>query len=111
MAVGQVFVRMVLLTTMVTVLLGSIYQPRTWCLICPMGTMAHFVAGTKAVRSRIKQVSFHQEKCIDCKLCSKSCPVQIDVYSHKAAGRLEDGDCLKCCTCVVKCPKNSLYVA
>lgn len=38
-AIGLVFVRMVLLTTIIDVILGIYYHQRTWCAFCPMGTM------------------------------------------------------------------------
>ena len=41
--VSFVFIRMIIITTIVTIILGIIYNQRTWCMICPMGTMAHYV--------------------------------------------------------------------
>lgn len=110
-AVGYVFVRMVLTTTLLGILLGVFYNHRTWCVICPMGTMAHYVAGLKKVRERLKHVTFVKDQCINCKLCSRYCPIGIDVSSYRKHGRVENGDCLKCWVCIEKCPKQSLYVA
>ncbi len=36
---GAVFVRLCAITTAIGVLLGIIYNPRTWCSFCPMGTI------------------------------------------------------------------------
>lgn len=42
-AMGAVFVRMVLLTTLAALGLGIKFIPRTWCGICPMGTLAGYM--------------------------------------------------------------------
>lgn len=42
-AMGAVFVRMVLLTTLAALGLGIKFIPRTWCGICPMGTLAGYL--------------------------------------------------------------------
>lgn len=39
--IGMVFVRMVSLTTALTIILGVVFHPRTWCAFCPMGFMAN----------------------------------------------------------------------
>jgi polyferredoxin len=110
-AVGMVFVRMILITTGIAVILGIIFSQRVWCLICPMGTMAHLVTKHAAADSQIKHVTFNKERCIDCKSCSKVCPIEIDVFSHKKQGKVTNADCLKCNVCVNKCPKKSIEIA
>lgn len=110
-AVGAVFVRMIIITTLLAILLGTIFNQRTWCTICPMGTMAHYVARIKSINRRIKHVTFDTQKCVDCKICSKNCPIGIDVLKHKENGKVTHADCLKCQVCVERCPKNSLYIA
>ena len=42
-AMGAVFWRIILLTTIVAVVLAFIYAPRTWCSFCPMGTLSSWV--------------------------------------------------------------------
>lgn len=49
-AIGMVFVRMIIVTTLLTIGLGIYYNQRTWCTICPMGTMAHYA--TKTVQAK-----------------------------------------------------------
>lgn len=109
-AVGLVFVRMVIITTLLGILLGMIFDYRAWCVICPMGTMARLVAGMKKVSDRISYITFIKDQCVDCKLCSRYCPVGIDVPTYRKQGLVDHGDCLKCQVCVGKCPKQSLYV-
>lgn len=108
--VAVVFVRMIIITTLITIILGFLYNQRTWCMICPMGTMAHYVTKLKLVKGKFKYIAFRKEKCVDCKICTKSCPIGIDVLSHKNIGKVVDVDCLKCKVCIEKCPKKALYI-
>lgn len=105
--IGTVFVRMIIITTLITIVLGIVYSHRAWCVICPMGTMASSV--TKFVTgSHMKYVTFEKEKCVNCKICSKECPIGIDVLSYKQQGQVTNADCLKCNVCINKCPKKAL---
>ncbi len=110
-AIGSVFVRMIIITTLVTMVLGISYNSRAWCIICPMGTMA---SGVTSFRNRStknkaqKNVGFIQEKCVSCRLCSKVCPMGIDVLNYKNDGEVDNPDCIKCNKCVIKCPKDAL---
>ena len=87
--VSSVFVRMIILTTVITIILGIIYNQRTWCMICPMGTMAHYVAGLQLVKHKHRHIAFVKDKCISCKVCNKNCPIGIDVLSHKNTGKVK----------------------
>ena len=42
--IGTVFHRMVVITTVAAVIGGMLFGKRTWCTVCPMGTLAHYVA-------------------------------------------------------------------
>lgn len=107
---GKVFVRMVFLTTILAIILGWRYNYRTWCLICPMGTMSNYVADLEFVKARIKHITFIKERCIDCKICSKNCPMGIDVLQYKEHGKVLNADCIKCEICIQKCHTKSLYL-
>lgn len=109
-AVGTVFVRMILITTVISIILGTVYNQRTWCTICPMGTMASYVARLKHVNKRVKHVKFKDQTCVNCKVCSRNCPMGIDVLEHKNTGKVTHPDCLKCEICIKKCPKKALYI-
>lgn len=106
--IGKVFVRMIIITTLVTIGLGITFHQRTWCAICPMGTMAHLVTLMKKRSPFRKHVTFRKEACVNCKLCTKVCPVGIDVFSCKEKGMVDDPGCLKCNQCIIRCPKKSL---
>lgn len=111
LGISFVFIRTIIVTTLITIILGVLYNQRTWCMICPMGTMAHYVSKLQLTKSKNKHVSFEQNKCVDCKICSKNCPIGIDVLGHKKNGKVTDADCIKCGVCVEKCPKKALDIA
>ncbi|MBU2063408.1 MAG: 4Fe-4S binding protein [Candidatus Omnitrophica bacterium] len=39
LAIGSVFVIMCLITTIISIILGTIKKHRAWCMICPMGLL------------------------------------------------------------------------
>ncbi|HAK87489.1 MAG TPA: 4Fe-4S binding protein [Nitrospiraceae bacterium] len=103
-AIGLAMVMILTVTTIVGIILGVTYQQRIWCHICPMGTIANRMSEGK------KPLNIN-EMCVDCKICSKVCPMQLKPYEYKESGVMGDNDCIKCSTCAVACPKNALTAA
>lgn len=103
-AMGGVFVRIILITTIVGIILGVMYHQRTWCSFCPMGTLASwFSAKPKPVPLKV------ENSCVNCKLCTTACPLQLSPYTAKGSTEgFTHSDCLKCSRCVEKCPKKAL---
>jgi len=100
-AMGFVFVRLLLGTTLLGIVLALFINARTWCTFCPMGSMASWIGK----RKRPLQV---HSSCASCGACDKTCPMDLSPSSHKEPGQMEHGDCLKCSACVAKCPKAAL---
>lgn len=49
------------------------------------------------------------ERCIQCGICSFSCPIGIDVRMHAWLGKfIEDPTCLTCGECIERCPRSVL---
>ena len=48
---GNVFIRMVFITTAAALVLGAFFGRRSWCSVCPMGTLATAASG---VSRRVK---------------------------------------------------------
>lgn len=46
--------------------------------------------------------------CTSCGICTRSCPMSLDVQSMVLSNRLENSECILCGTCVDSCPKKSL---
>jgi polyferredoxin len=105
-AIGGFFMLLLTITTIIGIVLAIIYQQRSWCYICPIGTMSNWVGKNK------NQLIMDNESCNDCKLCEKTCPMQLAPYELKNnAGMPNKGDCLKCGFCVAACPKQALSVS
>jgi NAD-dependent dihydropyrimidine dehydrogenase PreA subunit len=50
------------------------------------------------------------ERCIQCGICSFSCPIGIDVRLHAWSGDyIEDPHCLTCGECIEHCPRSVLH--
>ena len=103
-AMGKVFVQIILITTIVGVALGLVYHQRSWCCFCPMGTLASWIS-----RHRKPLPLVVANSCVDCKLCTKVCPLQLAPYAAKGnAAGFGHSDCLKCDRCIDRCPKQAL---
>jgi heterodisulfide reductase subunit C len=48
-------------------------------------------------------------RCVQCGICSFSCPIRIDVRRHAWEGKpVSDPHCLTCGECVARCPRGVL---
>lgn len=102
-AIGRFFMVLLTITTAVGIILALIFQQRSWCYICPIGSMSNWVGKNK------NQLSIDKEACVSCKLCGKTCPMQLTPFEMKEKHEMSfKGDCLKCGLCVAACPKDAL---
>ncbi len=101
--IGMVFYRIIVITTVIGVILSLFFNHRTWCQICPMGTLAALISKIKT-KKKLLQIS---PKCVSCKLCHKKCPFGIVPYDYKE-NPLSHPDCIQCGKCVTICPKNAI---
>lgn len=100
-AMGLAMVRVLNVTTAAGIILALAVHPRTWCHICPMGTLGNWV-------SRGRGSLVIGQGCVSCQACSKVCPMQLEPYRYAARGVMGDNDCIRCSTCVERCPKKAL---
>jgi heterodisulfide reductase subunit C len=55
------------------------------------------------------QVVPEPSRCVQCGICSFSCPIGIDVRRYAWLGRpIEDSYCLTCGECIRRCPRSVL---
>lgn len=74
------------------------------------------IAGIMVVGRKIRnlfrwpafQLSADPSLCIDCKKCSKECPMGLDVNSMVRKGEMENPDCILCASCADACPKGAI---
>lgn len=102
-AIGGAFVLLLTLTTALSVVLGIIFQQRAWCYLCPIGTMSSWVGKNR------QPLALAPEKCGQCRLCAKNCPMQLAPAAlMQQPAMAHRGDCLKCRLCVASCPTAAL---
>lgn len=90
---------LIALILLIVVLIGSMLYDRFFCkYLCPMGAVYGIIS--KFSPSKITR---NEDKCINCNLCSKNCPVNIDV-AH--LDKVTSSECLGCQSCVLSCPKK-----
>jgi polyferredoxin len=79
---------------------------RFYCrYICPMGAL-------NAIFSAKSFIGIYRDvgTCDTCGLCSKICPVQIDVEKAKI-GRIDGKECIMCLECVAACHTRALRIS
>jgi polyferredoxin len=87
------------LIILVITIVGSILYDRFFCkYLCPAGALYGIVGKISPYK-----VVRNEEKCINCGICSKNCPVNIDVANEK---QVKTAECISCQTCVLSCPKD-----
>lgn len=102
-AIGGFFVLLLTITTAVGVGLGLIWQQRSWCYLCPIGTMSSWVGKNR------RPLALAAEACVECQRCTKNCPMQLSPAAMKGGEQLAHrGDCLKCGLCAASCPTGAL---
>ncbi|GLC32488.1 4Fe-4S binding protein [Clostridium omnivorum] len=90
---------LVSLILLIVVLIGSMLYDRFFCkYLCPMGAVYGIISNFSP-----SKITRNKDKCINCNLCSKSCPVNIDV-AH--LDKVTSSECLGCQICVLSCPKK-----
>ena len=103
-AIGNVFRTMWIISVSLAVALGIYFKPRTWCSICPMGTL-------QGVASRDTHLLTVTEACIECKKCEKVCPISTYPGAYRISGgigQVPSSECLRCSNCIVNCPRGAL---
>ena len=75
----------------------SLFIKNLWCrFLCPYGALLGFVGLLSPVG-----VTRDNNRCIDCRLCTRPCPSNIRVHT---AGRVWSDECTSCMDCVAACP-------
>jgi len=101
---GMALVILVSFTTLLGLILAFFLHERTWCMVCPVGTMI------KLTSRNTPALLINSASCIECKRCSQVCPMQIRAYDFRKEGEspVTDKDCLGCGLCVAACPTKAL---
>jgi ferredoxin-type protein NapH len=93
------------------IVLSYIFGRRAGChYLC---WMAPFMIIGNASKNLIKWPSLHlqavTENCTNCKLCTRNCPMSLDVNSMVQKGSMKHSECILCGECVDNCPKDVIH--
>jgi polyferredoxin len=74
--------------------------------------MAPFmIIGTK-IKNAVGYPSLHlkadKSRCIQCRQCSRNCPMSLDVTAMVQSGKMVDVECILCGSCVDTCPEKAI---
>ena len=74
---------------------------RTFCRICPSGTMLGlFNTGTLLYKEK------DCRKCTKCGICARVCPISSKaVYKEKEHSKVDTANCVRCFSCIQHCPE------
>ena len=74
--------------------------------------MAPFMIIGRWIRNRFGWASLRlvadASACSDCKLCTKNCPMSLDVNGMVQIEQMEDVECILCGTCVDNCSRHAI---
>ncbi len=102
-AIGKSFILLLTITSAVGMVFGMFFHQRTWCYVCPIGTMSNWVGKNR------QPLNMAPERCTNCNLCARQCPMQLAPSALKDEPLMVNrGDCLKCRLCVESCPTAAL---
>ena len=84
---------------LVVTLVASFFIERPWCrYACPLGAAS-------GILGKFSPIYLKREEsvCTSCKICTKACPMGIEVHT---ATTIKSADCITCLECVGACPRN-----
>ena len=88
---------------MIIIMVLSIFVKSFWCrYLCPYGAFL----GSLSLLSPFK-IRRNQSTCIDCELCTKACPANINVHQ---LNKVRSDECSGCLECVAVCPVKETLV-
>jgi polyferredoxin len=75
--------------------------------------MAPFMILGRRIRNLVRwpslQLTAEEDKCIDCKTCSRNCPMSLNVHTLVKGGSMEHTECILCGTCIDFCPAGVIH--
>ena len=85
------------LIILVITIFGSLIYDRFFCkYLCPVGALYGIVGKISPLK-----VVRNESACINCGICNKGCPMNIDVQH---SSKVTSAECINCQTCVLSCP-------
>jgi len=74
--------------------------------------MAPFMILGRRIRNLVRwpslRLTAEPETCINCKACTRACPMSLDVNGMVQQAHMENDECILCGSCVDGCPKGTI---
>jgi polyferredoxin len=87
------------LVVLILTLVGSLFVERPWCrYACPLGAVSGLLGKVSPI-----YIQREAAACTSCKICTKACPMGLQVHS---ATTITSVDCIGCLECVGECPRQ-----
>ena len=78
----------------------------TICWMAPFMILGRKIGNVMQLPSL--QLTSNTEKCVNCKVCSKKCPMSLEVNRMVQTENMENSECILCGSCVDNCPKGAI---
>ena len=95
-----------LLLLVLTLAIGRRGACHAVCWMAPFLTAGELIG--RALHVPQLKIRAEAEKCVDCGLCTKKCPMSIDVEAEIKSGRVKSLACIRCGECADGCPRSVL---
>jgi polyferredoxin len=80
-------------------LVASFFIERPWCrYACPLGAASGILGKVSPI-----YLKRQESACTSCKICTKACPMGLEVHT---ATTIKSVDCISCLECVDACPRD-----
>ena len=87
---------------MVLILMAGFFKRRSFCMVCPLGTIMEFFQ--KLSLFRIKKDT---QSCTECGACYEACPMGIKmIYTEREKVNVTSANCIMCGECIRCCPED-----
>jgi ferredoxin-type protein NapH len=75
--------------------------------------MAPFMILGRRIRNAFRwpalRLKAEPDRCTDCLVCTRNCPMSLDVNGMVQAGNMENAECILCGNCVDACTRNVIH--
>lgn len=104
-----IFVAVVLVISVLSLATGRRGFCHYGCWMAPFMILGERLR--RALRLPGLRLRARAQACVHCLLCSKNCPMSLDVHGMVRSGRMAASECILCGTCVDTCPQGVIGYA
>ena len=90
----------------IALIMGKRASCHTICWMAPFMIFGRKIRNTLNLPSL--QLLSNNEKCINCHVCDKKCPMSLEVNQMVQSKNLENSECILCGSCVDNCPQGAI---